>query len=377
MTSHQMLAALAADLDSIGRAGRTRSLKRNTGIDFSSNDYLGLAASGLLARAASKALERGVAVGSGGSRLLRGNHGEHEMLEIEAAEYIGSESALFFSTGFAANSAIISTLPQRGDLLVHDELIHASVHEGLRLTRAQVRTAKHNEVSDAERRITDWRNQGGTGTAWIAVESLYSMDGDLAPLDDFVDLADKHDAMLIVDEAHATGVKGQHGRGLASYLQGRENLITLHTLGKALGCEGALICGPKLVRDFLINRARSFIFSTAPSPLAAAIARAALQISNDRVDLRLALQTRISKAETVLGKVGAIISGSQIMPLIIGEEDPTMVLASSLQDAGFDIRGIRPPTVPKGSSRLRISITNNASIEDILALAEAIKWARK
>jgi 8-amino-7-oxononanoate synthase len=377
VTSRQILAALAADLDSISRSGRMRSLRINSGIDFSSNDYLGLAASGLLADAATDALERGVAVGSGGSRLLRGNHGEHEMLECEAAKYIGSESALFFSTGFAANSALISTLPQRGDLLVHDELIHASVHEGLRLTRAHVRTARHNEVSDVERQITDWRNLGGTGTAWIAVESLYSMDGDLAPLDDFADLADKYDAMLIVDEAHATGVKGQHGRGLASYLQGRENLITLHTLGKALGCEGALVCGPKLVKEFLINRARSFIFSTAPSPLIAAIARAALRMSHDRDDLRTSLMTRIVMAENVLGEVGAIISGSQIMPLIIGEEGPTMALASSLQDAGFDVRGIRPPTVPKGSSRLRISITNNASIEDIMALADAIGSARK
>lgn len=368
--------AQAEDLARLSARSRRRRLIAEAGVDFASNDYLGLGRSGLLVEAARAALDRGVAVGSGGSRLLRGNNAEHEALEAEAAEFFGSESALWFSTGYAANSALLSTLPQRGDLIVHDALIHASAHEGMRLSRADAVSAAHNDAKAFEDAIRRWRAGGGTGTPWIAVESLYSMDGDRAPLDDLIQIADRHDAVLLVDEAHATGVFGAQGRGLADAITPRENVISLRTCGKALGCEGALICGSATVTDFLVNRGRGFIFSTAPSPLMAAVARAALQIVRDGDDLRDRLWARVAQAEAALAPLGATASGSQIVPVIVGQDDTTMALAAALQASGYDVRGIRPPTVPEGTSRLRVSITLNATPEDIDGLAATLAEAQ-
>jgi 8-amino-7-oxononanoate synthase len=242
----------------------------------------------------------------------------------------------------------------------------------MRLGRAETRAVAHNAAGAFEDAIALWRRKGGRGQAWIAVESLYSMDGDRAPLADLVALADRHDAVLVVDEAHATGVFGADGRGLAGPLEGRPNLITLRTCGKALGCEGALVCCPRIVRDFLVNRARGFIFSTAPSPLAAAIVREALRIVADDPERRHRLQRRIAQAERALAPHGVVPTGSQILPLVLGEPARTMEVAGSLQRAGYDVRGIRPPTVPEGSSRLRISVTLNASEDDIAGLAAAL-----
>lgn len=364
--------AQANDLARLTASSRRRKLIPETGVDFSSNDYLGLARSGLLAKAARAALDRGVAIGSGGSRLLRGNNAEHEALEADAATFFGSESATYFSTGYAANSALFATLPRHGDIIVHDALIHASAHEGMRLGRASIASARHNDADHFEAAIRRYREDGGKGTPWIAVESLYSMDGDRAPLDDLAAIAARHDAILLIDEAHATGVFGKHGRGLADDLGRSENVITLRTCGKALGCEGALVCGSAVIKDFLVNRARGFIFSTAPSPLMAAVVRAALAIVRDRADLRDALWQRVGHAQRVLEPLGATASGSQIIPVVIGRDDRTMAAAASLQTAGFDVRGIRPPTVPRNTARLRISITLNAEISDIDRLATAL-----
>ena len=265
-------------LDNLLARGRYRRLIPQDGVDFSSNDYLGLAGSARIKRAIEDAIERGVPVGSGGSRLLRGNHAEHEALEAEAAAFFGTEAALFFSSGFAANGALFASLPQRGDLVVYDELIHASVHDGIRLGRAQSVAAAHNDANAFDDAIRDWRRNGGIGLIWIAAESLYSMDGDRAPIDGLAEIADRHDGFLVIDEAHATGVFGPDGRGLGAHLDGRDNVISLHTCGKALGCEGALLTGPAFMREFLINRGRGFIFSTAPSPLMASAVREALRI---------------------------------------------------------------------------------------------------
>ena len=262
-------AAQRADLAQLADKARLRSLAPRAGVDFASNDYLGLAGSSRLKRAVEQALERGVPVGAGGSRLLRGNHPEHEALEAEAAEFFGGETAIFFANGYGANSALISTLPQRGDFVLYDELIHASVHEGLKLSRADARGVKHNDPQAFADAIDAWRTRGATGQVWIVVESLYSMDGDRAPLSELAEVAARHGAVLVVDEAHATGVFGVDGRGLAAQLRPHGNLITLHTCGKALGCEGALLVGPRVMKEHLVNRGRGFIFSTAPSPLMA------------------------------------------------------------------------------------------------------------
>lgn len=365
-------ADLREDLARLRQSGRLRALQPRAGVDFSSNDYLGLARSPRLARAVVDAIERGVAVGSGGSRLLRGNDPEHDALESEAAAWFGSEAALFFSSGYAANVAIFATLPQRGDLIVHDDLIHASAREGIRLSRAEGVAAGHNDPSAVDDRITAWRGRGGMGRAWIAVESLYSMDGDCAPLGELAAIADRHDAVLVIDEAHATGVYGSGGRGLAEALEGRDNVVTLRTCGKALGCEGALVCGPRIVRDFLVNRGRGFIFSTAPSPLMAAAVRESLRILADEPERRAVLADHVAAASRAFAPLGIVASGSPIQPIVIGDDAATMRIAAAIQAAGFDVRGIRPPTVPAGTARLRVSLTLNAGLQDIDGLAAVL-----
>lgn len=358
-----------ADLAALSRRDRLRRLAPRAGVDFASNDYLGLAGSTMLADSVMEAVKRGVPVGSGGSRLLRGNDAEHEALEAEAAAFFGAESALFFSSGYAGNSTLVAALPRRGDLIVHDALIHASAHEGMRTGRADHVSAAHNDIDAFAGAIRAWRGKGGKGRVWIAVESLYSMDGDQAPIAALAALADTTDAFLLVDEAHATGVFGPDGRGLAADLEGRENVVTLRTCGKALGCEGALVCGPKAITDILVNRGRGFIFSTAPSPLMAAAVRAAITIIRDRPELRQELQALIDHAAAC----GLPATGSQIVPVVIGDDARTMAIAGALQADGFDVRGIRPPTVPGGTSRLRISLTLNATPDDVTALAHRVR----
>lgn len=370
-----LLSNFRADLAQLAAQNRMRALAPRSGVDVSSNDYLALAAAPRLAGAVTAAVARGVPVGSGGSRLLRGNHPEHEALEGEAAAFFGTEAALFFSSGFTANAALFATLPQRGDLVVHDALIHASAHEGMRLGRADYMPAAHNDAQAFDDAIARWRRGGGGGRPWIAVESLYSMDGDRAPLDALAAVAGRHAAMLLIDEAHATGLFGRDGRGLADALDGRANVITLHTCGKAMGCEGALVCGPAVMRDFLVNRGRGFIFSTAPSPLMASAVRESLRILADEPDRRAALWDLVAAAERALARCGVAPTGSQLLPLVLGDDARTMRVAAAVQAAGFDVRGIRPPTVPQGTSRLRLSITLNLTMAHIDSLADAIAEA--
>ncbi|MBS0614563.1 MAG: aminotransferase class I/II-fold pyridoxal phosphate-dependent enzyme, partial [Proteobacteria bacterium] len=208
----------------------------------------------------------------------------------------------------------------------------------------------------------------------IAVESLYSMDGDRAPLPALAALAQRHEAFLFIDEAHATGVFGPGGRGLAAELEGRDNIIVLHTCGKALGGAGALVTAPRLLADFLVNRARAFIFATAPSPLLAVAAAESLRILHEEPERRELLNRRVAHAAAGLVRVapGIRLSGSQIQPIIIGDDAAAMRLAARLQRRGFDIRAVRPPTVPAGTARLRLSITLNATERDIDTLVETL-----
>lgn len=359
-------------LNSLAARGRLRALAPAAGRDFTSNDFLGLAESPYLRDAAQAALARGVPVGAGGSRLLRGNHSEHEALEEEAAAFFGSETALYFPTGFAANEVLAATLPRRGDLIVHDGLIHASFRAGLDPARMTVRETGHNDVTAMDDAITAWRAQGGTGRVWIAVETLYSMDGDICPLDDLVALAARHDAMLLLDEAHATGVVGPQGRGAGAGLEGAPNVISLHTCGKGLGAAGALVCLPRLYRDFIVNRGRGFIYSTAPSPLMAAVVRAALAFCARADAERARLAGLVAHAGMLARGLGITPSGSQIQPVIVGADTAACALAAALRKQGFDIRAIRPPTVPEGTARLRIALTLNVDITAIDALFAAL-----
>jgi 8-amino-7-oxononanoate synthase len=324
-------------------------------------------------KAIAAAVEAGTPIGAGGSRLLRGNCAEHESLEVEAARFFGAEASVFFASGYIANFAVLTTLPQRGDLLVLDALVHASIHEGARAGRAEFRLTAHNDAGSIEDVIRTWRSEGGTGRIWIVAESLYSMDGDFAPLEALVAIADRHDAFLMVDEAHATGVFGPGGRGLTAAYEGRENLIAIHTCGKALGAAGALVTTTKLLRDFIVNRCRPFIFSTAPSPLMAVAVQEALSILRDEPERQQRLADLIDLAHREIGtRQGWRLSGSQILPFIVGDNARAMALATALQAHGFDIRGIRPPTVPAGTARLRISLTNNVDGRDVRAMLDAL-----
>ncbi|MGO3928096.1 8-amino-7-oxononanoate synthase [Rhodopseudomonas pseudopalustris] len=365
--------AFETDLRGLAGRGRLRGLRDRAGLDFTSNDYLGLAESDELRGAAADAVARGVPVGSGGSRLLRGNHPEHEALEAEAAAYFGAETALYFGGGYVANLAIFSTLPQRGDLVVHDALIHASAHEGLRRCRAECVAAAHNDVDAFDAAISRWRAAGGKGRPWIAVESIYSMDGDSPDLAALFAVAERHEAMMVIDEAHATGVLGPQGRGLAASFEGRDNVVTLHTCGKALGTVGGFILAPRTIRDFLVNRARPFIFATAPSPLIAAITRASLELSRSNPERRDRLARLVQFAGGELRRRCAIEpSGSHILPVIIGADQAAVAVAASLQRKGFDVRAIRPPTVPEGTARLRIALTTNVDETNVADLFEAL-----
>jgi 8-amino-7-oxononanoate synthase len=370
------LARYARLLEDLEAKQARRELRPATGVDFTSNDYLGLARSPRLTEAMMRALEQGVPCGSGGSRLLRGNHPEHERLENEAARFFNAERVLLFGSGYAANVGILSTLPQRGDLVLHDEHIHASAHDGIKLGRAGAAAFAHNDVGAAEDAIKTWRDAGGVGTPWIVVESLYSMDGDKAPLADLRALVQASEAMLVIDEAHATGVFGVDGRGLAAEYEGSAEILAVHTGGKALGVSGALVTGASVLCDFLVNRARPFIFATAPPPLIAAALSESLRILKDEPERRARLgKLSDYAAKRLSAELGRSCPGSQIFPFIVGESGPALDIAAKLRAAGFDVRAIRPPTVPPGTARLRISITLNVDEAAIDALLAALKEA--
>ncbi|OSJ19767.1 8-amino-7-oxononanoate synthase [Bradyrhizobium canariense] len=360
-------------LQQLAREGRQRFLSTNSGLDFTSNDYLGLASSPRMSAAVAAALERAVPVGAGGSRLLRGNHYEHEALEEEAAAFFGSERMLYFCSGFVANLAVLSTLPQGGDLVVHDALVHASAYEGMRSGRGTFVSAPHNDADAVDSAIRAWREEGGMGVPWIVVESLYSMDGDRAPLRDLMQIANRYDGFLYIDEAHATGVHGEDGRGYAKAYEGGENVIILHTCGKALGVAGALVGASRPIQEFLVNRARSFIYATAPPPLQAASVREALTILRAEPERRSKLLKLVKFANEQLAKhLGLVGTGTQVIPVIVGDSDRAVRIAEQMQADGFDLRAIRPPTVPEGTARLRVTITLNNEGDAVAQMFERL-----
>jgi 8-amino-7-oxononanoate synthase len=360
-------------MERLKRAHRYRALALARGIDFTSNDYLGLSRHPALREAIVAALEEDGTAGAGGSRLLRGHHEAHARLEEFAAGFFQAEKTLFFSSGFLANYALFSTLLERHDAVVFDERIHASVKEGIHACPAERFRARHNDVESFESAIRGAREKGAR-RVFIAVESVYSMDGDLAPLSELDAIARRNDAVLVVDEAHATGVFGARGRGLGEALQ-NPSWISVHTCGKALGVAGALICASAEAIELLINRARPFIYSTAPPPfLAAAVERALAFVDEEpwrrETVLKLARFAHKHLAEETP------FAGSQIIPIVLGDEERSLNVARALQENGFDVRAIRPPTVPEGTSRLRVSIHADHTESDILALAAALRSAR-
>jgi 8-amino-7-oxononanoate synthase len=362
---------IAQELSRLKQSHRHRALALPRGIDFSSNDYLGLSRHPALREAVIVALEESGLAGAGGSRLLRGHHDAHARLEEFAADFFGADKALFFGSGFLANFALFSTLAGRHDAVVFDERIHASVKEGIHAAPAARHRALHNDVGSFEAALRRAR-ENGARRIFIAVESIYSMDGDLVPLSELDGIARRHDAVLVVDEAHATGVFGPRGRGLGEALQ-NQNWISVHTCGKSLGVSGALICASADIIDYLVNKARPFIYSTAPPPyLAAAVKRALELVDEEPWRRERVLKLARFAHDTLTGPRGAVFAGSQIIPIVLGEEDRALTIAGALQNGGFDVRAIRPPTVPENSSRLRISIHADHSEAEILALAAAL-----
>ncbi len=364
---------MADDVERLKGQHRYRSLNEAAGIDFTSNDYLGLSHHPALRQAIADAAFETDVIGAGGSRLLRGHHRAHAELEAFASSFFRAGKALFFATGFQANFALFTTLPHRHDAIVFDERIHASAKDGIHASLASRYKARHNDpdaFADAARRA----RAGGARQIWFAVESVYSMDGDVAPLADLAGLVRDMDAMLIVDEAHASAVYGATGRGLTEGFD-HDRLITLHTCGKAIGVAGGLVCGPVAVIDYLVNTSRPFIYSTAPPPLIAIAVKRALRLVDEEPWRRQRLHERAALARRLFAErlqAGVSETGTQIVPVILGEDRRAVMTAAKLQEAGFDVRAIRPPTVPAGTSRLRVSISADRTEDEIGRLADTL-----
>lgn len=341
-------------------------------LNFSSNDYLDLASDPRLARAAARAA-RQFGCGAGASPLVSGLLPPLAALERSLARWEETESALVFSSGYAANLALTSTLVGRDDVVFSDALNHASLIDGCRLSRARVHVYRHADVHHLEQLL---RTERGARRRLIVTDSVFSMDGDFAPLTELIDLAQQQDALLLVDEAHATGVLGRNGRGLLDGVN-RDDVVRVGTLSKALGSQGGFVSGTKLLRDWLVNRARPYIFSTALAPPAASAARRALTLvqrepeRRERV-LRLAAQLRERLRDTGYS-VGA--SCCQIVPILIGEARATVELSARLREVGLLVPAIRPPSVPSGSARLRISLTAGHTEEHVERLVAALTQA--
>lgn len=350
---------------------RYRSLNLPTGIDLTSNDYMGMAAHPRLRATAVEALEGGLDIGAAGSRLLRGHTSSHAGLESFATTYFKAGGALYFSSGFQANYALLTTLPDRRDVVLYDGLVHASVRDGLIAAQAKSYKFVHNDMDSLEGLLK--RHRDKAGTIWVAVESVYSMDGDVAPLSDLYALAVRYDATLIVDEAHATGVYGTDGKGLCWDIidaHGYDHLVTLHTCGKAIGVAGGLVCASSAVIEYMVNKARPFIFSTAPMPLQAVLVQKSLEIlaSENGAQRRDKLFKICALGQELFG--GA---GTQVIPIILGADGRAVSVARAMQEAGYDIRAIRPPTVPQGQARLRLSLSSELEASVLQGFADTLQ----
>jgi 8-amino-7-oxononanoate synthase len=352
--------------------GLRRTLKVPAGIDFSSNDYLGLASHPLVKQRMAEAVMID-GCGSTGSRLLRGNRESFTRVEQRFAEFKGTEAALYFGSGYAANVGVFSTFVERHDLVFSDEHNHASIIDGIRLSRAKRIKFRHRDIDGVAHLL---RSAPSGVQKFLVTESLFSMDGDFAPLSDYQSLCHETDTALIVDEAHAVGIYGNHGRGYVEHI-GREDqvFLTINTAGKALGVSGAFVAGPQWAIDFLIQRARPFIFSTAPPPPVAAALEASLDVIRDEPERRLRLLENACRLRRLLDDSGLNIpvSNSQIIPVVLGDNQRATYAAEELQREGFDVRALRPPTVPAGTARLRVTVSAGLDESTLIRFALALK----
>ena len=354
--------------------GLLRTLRVPSGVDLSSNDYLGLAHHPHVKERMIEAVAREGA-GSTGSRLLRGNREGFAAIERRFASLKRTERSLYFSSGYLANLAVLTTFPEPGDVILSDERNHASLIDGIRLSSARREIFPHNDVA-AVRRALDATRQ--TDQRFIVVESLFSMDGDEAPLKQYAELCRASGAHLIVDEAHAVGIYGAKGSGLIEANGIEEDVfLSVNTASKALGVSGAFVAGAEWAIDYLIQRARPFIFSTAPPPSIAAALDASLDIVEREPQRRSAVLERADALRMQLRAAGVHLPDgtSPIVPVLLGDNDRAVAVAEALQAEGFDVRAIRPPTVPPGSARLRISVNVNLTDELMNRFATALAAA--
>jgi 8-amino-7-oxononanoate synthase len=364
---------LNKSLEQLKSKSALRSLKLTEGlIDFCSNDYLGLAVSAELSERVSRAFSTLKRAGSGGSRLLSGNHSHMEELESLLCNFHQSEAALLFNSGYDANLSIFGSVARRGDLVLYDSLVHASIHDGMRMGKAELLAFRHNDSNDLKSLLES--NKHREGQIFVAVESLYSMDGDLAPLSEIAEICQHFAAALIVDEAHATGVFGYNGVGRVQELGLQDKVFArLHTFGKAIGGHGAAILGSKTLREYMINFARPLIFSTAMSLHDVLHAKEAYLLLSEKGELlRSELHEKIQfyRSETVKinEKYTVLDSISPIQGVIIPGNESVMKMAQKLQEHALDIRPIRYPSVAAGTERLRICLHNYNSEEEIREL---------
>jgi 8-amino-7-oxononanoate synthase len=374
-----LAADLAGRLATLADQGLARSLRPAAGIDFSSNDYLGLARDPelravLLSRLAE--LPPGEPLGAPASRLLRGHTRLHADLEGRLAAWKGTEAALLFASGYQANLGLLTALLGPRDRALSDALNHASLIDGLRLSGCRRVVFPHLDLAAIERELARPHPAGRT---FLVTESLFSMEGDTAPLDRYAELTARHGAELIVDDAHATGLYGEvRGSGLCeAFGVERRVAAVVSTLGKAMGLSGAFVAGPQVLVDYLVNRCRPFVFSTAPPPLLllALVAALDLVVGEPRRRRRaLMLAERLRRRLAALG-VARPPGDGPIVPLLLGDNARALAAAERLAAQGFDVRAIRPPTVPPGTARLRVSVHADHAEAEIDALAAALAGA--
>lgn len=333
-------------------------------IDFCSNDYLGIVKHNLLTAAAKDKL----ALGSTGSRLLTGNYPLIETVENEIAAFHQSQTALMFNSGFDANMGVLSSIPQRGDTIIYDSLCHASIRDGIRLSFAQSYAFAHNDLNDLEKKLQNYQ-----ANIFVVTESVFSMDGDICPLQGIVALCKKYNAHLIIDEAHATGVIGEQGEGLVQQLQLQNEIFCrIHTFGKACGCHGAaVLCSPRL-RDYLINFARVFIYSTSLPEHAVATIQSSYKIFPFMAEERGHLQQLINMFQQAVISFEKLDAETPIQGVIVPGNEQAKALAEKLQQNGLDVRPILSPTIAKGKERLRIVLHAFNTKEELQLLIDTL-----